>query len=67
MILIVIVGLVAIVTVAFIVGSHRWNSATKEMHARLEALVCLSRETLTGKTNRLTCQHWCRSTYERYL
>ena len=30
-------GLTVIITVALIYGSRRWKSATKEMHARLEA------------------------------
>jgi len=37
MILIVILGLTIIITVALIYGSRRWESATKEMHAKLEA------------------------------
>jgi hypothetical protein len=37
MILIVILGLTVIITVALIYGSRRWESATKEMHAKLEA------------------------------
>ena len=37
MILIVILGLTAIFTVALIYGSRRWESDTKEMHAKLEA------------------------------
>jgi hypothetical protein len=37
MLLIVIAGLVAIVTVAFIVGSRRWESVGKEMRVNLEA------------------------------
>ena len=37
MILIVTVGLVAIVTVVFIVGSRRWESVSKEMRVNLEA------------------------------
>jgi hypothetical protein len=37
MILIVILGLTVIITVALIYGSRRWESATKEMHAELEA------------------------------
>ena len=36
MILRVILGLTAIFTVALIYGSRRWESATKEMHAKLE-------------------------------
>jgi len=36
MILIVILGLTAIFTVALIYGSRRWESDTKEMHAKLE-------------------------------
>ena len=37
MILIVTLGLTVIVTVALIYGSRRWESATKEMHAKMEA------------------------------
>jgi hypothetical protein len=37
MILIVTLGLTLIIIVAFIFGSRRWESATKEMHAKLEA------------------------------
>ena len=37
MILIVILGLTVIIAVALIYGSRRWESATKEMHAELEA------------------------------
>src|ERR1700674_3490077 len=37
MILIVILGLMVVITVALIYGSRRWESATKEMHAKLEA------------------------------
>jgi hypothetical protein len=37
MILIVTLGLTVIITVALIYGSRRWESATKEMHAKLEA------------------------------
>ena len=37
MILIVILGLMVIVTVALLYGSRRWQSATAEMHASLEA------------------------------
>ncbi len=37
MISVVILGLAVIATVALIYGSRRWESATKEMHARLEA------------------------------
>jgi hypothetical protein len=37
MILIVTLVLTVIITVALIYGSRRWESATKEMHARLEA------------------------------
>src|ERR1700730_8243592 len=37
MILIVILGLTVVITVALIYGSRRWESATKEMHAELEA------------------------------
>src|ERR1700682_1590875 len=37
MILIVTMGLTVIVTVALIYGSRRWESATKEMHAKMEA------------------------------
>jgi uncharacterized protein DUF6544 len=37
MILIVTLGLTVLITVALIYGSGRWESATKEMHAKLEA------------------------------
>jgi hypothetical protein len=37
MILIVTLGLTVIITVALIYGSRRWESTTKEMHAKLEA------------------------------
>ena len=37
MILIMILGPTVIITVALIYGSGRWKSATREMHARLEA------------------------------
>jgi hypothetical protein len=37
MILIVTLGLTVIITVALIYGSRRWESATKEMHSKLEA------------------------------
>jgi len=37
MILLVTLGLTAIISVALIYGSRRWESATKEMHAKLEA------------------------------
>jgi hypothetical protein len=37
MILIVILGLTVIITGALVYGSRRWESATKEMHAKLEA------------------------------
>ena len=37
MILIVTLGLTVLITVALIYGSRRWESATKEMHAKLEA------------------------------
>jgi hypothetical protein len=37
MILMVATGLTVIITVALIYGSRRWESATKEMHAKLEA------------------------------
>src|ERR1700730_6660632 len=37
MILIVTLGLTVIITVALIYGSRRWESATKEMNAKLEA------------------------------
>lgn len=35
--ILVILGLTAIIAVALIYGSHRWQSATKTMHANLEA------------------------------
>jgi hypothetical protein len=37
MIPLVILGLAAIVAVALTYGSHRWESATQEMHAKMEA------------------------------
>ena len=37
MILVVTLGLTVIITVARTYGSRRWESATKEMHAKLEA------------------------------
>jgi len=37
MILTVILWLTLIVTVALLYGSHRWESATKKMHAKMEA------------------------------
>jgi hypothetical protein len=37
MILIVTLGLTLIIIVALIYGSRRWESATREMHAKLEA------------------------------
>ena len=37
MIPVVVLGLTVIVTVALIYGSRRWESATQEMHARMEA------------------------------
>jgi hypothetical protein len=37
MILMVAIGLTVVITVALIYGSRRWESATKEMHAKLEA------------------------------
>lgn len=37
MILLIILGLVAIIAIALVYGSNRWQSATKEMHANLEA------------------------------
>jgi hypothetical protein len=37
MILRVTLGLTVVITVALIYGSRRWESATKEMHAKLEA------------------------------
>jgi hypothetical protein len=46
MILIVTLGLTAIITVALIYGSRRWESATKEMHAKLEA----ARRSISRKT-----------------
>ena len=37
MILLIILGLVSIIAIALVYGSNRWQSATKEMHAKLEA------------------------------
>jgi hypothetical protein len=37
MILMVAIGLTVVITVALIYGSRRWESATKEMRAKLEA------------------------------
>lgn len=37
MILLMILGLVAVIAIALVYGSSRWQSATEEMHARLEA------------------------------
>lgn len=37
MILLIILGLVVIIAIALVYGSNRWQSATKEMHAKLEA------------------------------
>ena len=54
MILIVILGLTVLITVALMYGSGRWESATREMHARLEAArhpvgkVTYSQHELTG-------------------
>ena len=37
MILLIILGLAVIIAIALVYGSSRWQSATKEMHAKLEA------------------------------
>ena len=37
MILLIILGLAVIIAIALLYGSSRWRSATKEMHAKLEA------------------------------
>jgi hypothetical protein len=46
MILIVTLGLAVIITLALMYGSGRWESATREMHAKLEA----ARRPIGGKT-----------------
>ena len=51
MILAVIAGFMAIVAVAFIVGSRRWESVGKEMRANLKVVRLPARERITTQRN----------------